>query len=516
MFAKHAPSGAAPEGPGVEQFGYAPTLHKDMRWFRSTMVAVSTTSVTTAIFTLFAFGIGTGGTGFIWTWAAGFVVMLLVTLAFAELGAEMPIAGAIYQWASRQGGATWGYLTGWLYGMAQTAILGTLGLAIAPIIGSLLNFTPTTLQSTVIALLVIVAVNTINLLGVQVVARLTTIGAIAELSVMIGLTLLLVGFGLGHQSVGVVVQSHGLPSGSHFLPVALATMLFGSWPYTGLEMPTDMAEETHDAAKAIPRAGILNIIVTFTIGMIFLLVVLWAAPGNIGSLASDSDPLRTIIVSAIGLAIYKIFAVFVVIAIVMSMVGNQALTARIIFSLARDQKFPASNAFTWVPNRTGVPVLPTVFVALVSCVLVFYSSALAVIGAAAIAGLFLAYQMGIWPAVYLRVTGRWTPKGFNLGRAAKPVYIGACLLGTALVVNVGWPRTPELVWYKNYASLLFVGATFLAAGLYYVLGGHAVRDAIRRPLPGTVQPVHTASDRRHVETHVVTLPIVADPVAETD
>lgn len=469
---------------GVEQYGYTPTLQKEMRWFKSGMVALSTTSPATAIFTLFAFGISTGGSGFVWTYAVGFAVMLMVALVFAELGASIPIAGAMYQWASRQGSPKFGYLTGWLYALAQTAILGSLGLALAPIVGSIFDFAPSTKQATLLAIALILVVNFINLLGVKIMARLTTIGAIAEISVMGGLIVLMLGFGAGNQSADVVFHSYGAPDNSSFLAVALAVLLFGSWPYTALEMPTDMAEETHNAVEAIPRAGIMNIVITFVIGMIFLLVILWTAPGYLGDLASDGDPLQTVIVGVLGVAMYKIFAIFVVIAIVMSMAGNQALTARIIFSLARDGKIPASSAMSRVPAWTGVPLWPTVFVALVSCILVCFATALAVIASAAVAALFLSYQMGIWPAAYLRLTNQWTPTAWSLGKWAKPVYVIATVLGTALVVNIAWPRSPELVWYQNYASFIFIGGTFLAAGLYYLMGGKSVRDAIDAPLKG--------------------------------
>lgn len=474
-------------GNGDENFGYATTLRKEMRWFKSAMVALSTTSPATAIFTLFAFGIGTGGTAFIWSFAVGFVVMLLVALVFSELGANMPIAGAIYQWASRLGTPRYGYLTGWLYALAQTAVLGALGLAIAPIIGSVLDFVPTTGQASLVAIVVIVVVNFINLTGVQVVSRLTTVGAVCEIAVMLGLTILLAVFGFGNQPFDIVLHSYGAPMDATVLGIISAVMLFGAWPYTALEMPTDMAEETIEAARAIPRAGILNITLTFVVGMTFLLVVLWAAPGNIVDLPGEADPLLTVIVGVLNVVVYKVFAVMVIVAIVMSMVGNQALTARIIFSLARDHKIPASSAFSRISQRTEVPVLPTLFVGIVSCILVLFTGALAIIASAAIAGLFLAYQMGIWPAVYMRLTDRWQPAGWSLGRAAKPIYAAAALSGTALAINVAWPRTPALPWYQNWSSVIFVAGSFLLAGLYYVLGGERVRNAIDAHLPGTLK-----------------------------
>ncbi|MGE0219118.1 amino acid permease, partial [Mycolicibacterium sp.] len=97
----------------LEGFGYQEVLRRTMGLVRATAVNISTSSVATAVFTLFAFGITTGGTGLlVWTWLIGFVVMLLVTLMFAELGSSMPLAGALYQWAARLVGPRTGYFVG--------------------------------------------------------------------------------------------------------------------------------------------------------------------------------------------------------------------------------------------------------------------------------------------------------------------------------------------------------------------------------------------------------------------
>ena len=86
------PPGADTEAAMIERLGYQPVLDRVMGAVRATMVNISTSSVTTAIFTLFAYGLLTGGTAFVWTWAVGFGILLLVTLVFAELGSSMPLA----------------------------------------------------------------------------------------------------------------------------------------------------------------------------------------------------------------------------------------------------------------------------------------------------------------------------------------------------------------------------------------------------------------------------------------
>ncbi|MGH7488859.1 MAG: amino acid permease, partial [bacterium] len=207
----------------IRELGYKPVLARVMGVVRATMVNISTSSVTTAIFTLFAFGLLTGGTAFVWTWAVGFGIMLLVTLVFAELGSSMPLAGALYQWASRLVGPRYGYFVGWLYAASQVAIVAAVCYAIAPIVASMFDNVLTTNQQVTWGLAILAFCTVINVVGIKLTSTLASAGAIAEVIAMVGLTILLLVVGFGNQNADVIFTSGGaLPPGSAFLPVALA------------------------------------------------------------------------------------------------------------------------------------------------------------------------------------------------------------------------------------------------------------------------------------------------------
>ncbi len=362
--------------------------------------------MTTAIFTLFAFGLLTGGTAFIWTWAVGFGILLLVTLVFAELGSTMPLAGALYQWASRLVGPRYGYFVGWLYAASQIAIVAAVCFGIAPIVASLFDEVLTTGQQVGWGLGILAFCTIINVVGITLASTVASAGAIAEVIAMVGLTILLFVVGFGNQDADVVFTSGGaLPPGSEFLPVALAAMLFGSWPYTGLEMTTDMAEETHDAPRVIPRAAVTSLVTTFAVGMAFLLAAVWAIPDVAEALAAPV-PLQYIIEGTLSPAIYDVFLVFVIVAVFVCTIANQALTSRIVFSLARDGKFPFARFLQTVPESTRVPVAATILVAVLSGIIIINTDGIAIIAVACLSALFFAYQMVVWPATFKRLSGR--------------------------------------------------------------------------------------------------------------
>jgi amino acid transporter len=478
-----SPNDGDREAGRLHDFGYDQVLLRTMSGLRSTLVNISTSSVTTAIFTLFAFGLLTGGTSFVWAYALGFAVLLLVTLMFAELGSDMPIAGALYQWASRVVGPKYGYVSAWIYIAAQIGITGAVAYGIAPFVGSLFNWELTVGQTQLMAIAIVVVCLAINLVGVRVASAVASLGAAAEVAGMLVLTVVLLVAGWGNQSPSILFESHGLPDGSAFLPVALATMLFGSWAYTGIEMTTDMAEETKDASRVIPRAAIGSLVTTFVVGMVFLVVAVLAIPGD--SVFASANPLQAIIEGNTSAAFYKVMLIVVIVAVFACTIANQALTARAIFSLARDGKAPGAKALMKVPQSTRVPSVALAVVTVLTVILLLFTDAIATIAVAALTALFVVYMMVIWAQLVQRVRGRWAPRGWNLGRHSTTVNVLAAVLGTALTLNIAWPRGEGIAWYNKWSGFLYVGVAIVLALAYYGLGGRKVREAIERPLAGS-------------------------------
>jgi amino acid transporter len=255
-------------------------------------------------------------------------------------------------------------------------------------------------------------------------------------------------------------------------------MLFGSWAWTGLEMATDMAEETKDAAKVIPRAGISSIVTTFAVGIIFLIATVLAIPGDVDDIVASANPLQAIIEGNTGGAFYKLIAAIIIIAVFVCAMTNQALTARIVFSLARDRRVPFSASLAKVPARTQIPHVSTVLVGVIACVIIVFIDALAAITTACLTGLFLCYILVIWAQLFQRLRGRWTPV-WSLGVFSLPVNVLAAVLGTALTINLAWPRGED-VWYNKYSSVLFVLLVVALAGVYYLFAGRDGRRAINK------------------------------------
>jgi hypothetical protein len=101
-------TGAVPDDEELEQFGYRQQFVRSLRHFESFAVAFSFISITTGIFTTYAFALATGGTRSIWTWPIVIAGGALATLFTAStIMPALLYAGTVllYVFTSRRRGA---------------------------------------------------------------------------------------------------------------------------------------------------------------------------------------------------------------------------------------------------------------------------------------------------------------------------------------------------------------------------------------------------------------------------
>jgi amino acid transporter len=148
----------------LPRFGYGQQFVRSLRHFESFAVAFSFISITTGIFTTFAFALGTGGPRSIWTWPIVVVGQTLVALVYGALAARVPLSGYSYQWASRLANVHVGWWLGWMsfaflsivtvsvdYGLVQVAFQPLIGEAYTPTSAALETLVVLVLQAALAA-----------------------------------------------------------------------------------------------------------------------------------------------------------------------------------------------------------------------------------------------------------------------------------------------------------------------------------------------------------------------------
>src|SRR5258708_36923231 len=72
-------------------------------------------------------------------WPLISVMILIIAFSMAELASAMPTAGGIYYWASKLGGAGWGWFTGWFNLIGLVAVVASVDYVCATFLMNLLG-----------------------------------------------------------------------------------------------------------------------------------------------------------------------------------------------------------------------------------------------------------------------------------------------------------------------------------------------------------------------------------------
>ena len=136
-------------------------------------------------------------------------------------------------------------------------------------------------------------------------------------------------------------------------PFMLATLL-GAYTIVGFESASNLAEETHEPHKVIPKAMVRAVLLSGVVGFVFLLVLAFAT--NKAAYASTA-PVAYIVHDVLGGVVQKIFLVFVCVSIFACGLIIMVTNGRLIFSMARDRRLPGHQLLHQVPQGHRRPVL---------------------------------------------------------------------------------------------------------------------------------------------------------------
>ncbi len=461
-------------------FGYTERFPRVLRRFALFAVAFSIVSITTGIFLNYSYGLTQMGPAAVWLWPVAATGQFLVVLVLAELAGHFPLAGANYQWSARLVGSRFGYLVGALgvlYGAVGLPGIALLGLA--PLTATVLGLdAEDTRLLLFIAVLALVVAYLVNIVRVQLAARVNNVAVFAEIVGTVVLSVVVfVAWVRGGSGHGFAFLASTTP-GAVFPDALVGGALVGIFTLVGFEAAADMAEEAVDARRTVPRAMILSVVVSGVLGWAALIGFTLAIP-DLATVSASPVPLAAIAEYWLGPAATGAFLAVVVFSMFALIVVAAASNSRLIFAMARDGMLPFSGALQRVNARTSTPV-PALVTSLVAClVLLAYGTAdgnafTVLVGATALVP-YLVYVLTLGGYLARRRTLVAAGEGgFRLGAAALPVAVLAMVWLVAVVAAL---TLPEAFRSADYVVL---GALALA-GLWYVA---ALRERLREGTAG--------------------------------
>ena len=464
----------------LQELGYTSQFDRAMSLRDNFALGFTYLSPVVGVYALFAIAVAAAGPPMIWSFVIAGTGQLLVALVFGEIVSQYPIAGGVYPWARRLMGRRWAWMTGWVYAWALLVTIASVAYGAGPFVAGMLGVEPTVNFVIGCALVILAVVTAVNFTGTRNLSRAATAGFVAEVvgALVVGLYLIL--FQAEHGP-GVFFDSFGAEGEGGYLAAFLAASLIGLYQFYGFEACGDVAEEVPDPGRRIPRAMVLTILVGGAVALLVAGGFLMAIPDVPAVIAGEeADPIGTILTAAFGSTGAKVVLAVVLLSFMSCCLSLQAAASRMLYAYGRDRMIFASSAFGAFSSRLHVPPGALTAAAVVPALIILISrvsaDALTRIISFAALGIYIAFQMVVFAALLARLRG-WRPAGrFTLGRFGLVVNVLALVYGVAAMINVAWPRTPDVPWYDNWIVVL--GAVLvLGVGLLYMLAAKPYRHS---------------------------------------
>jgi len=457
----------------LRALGYVSHFDRSMSKWENFSLGFTYLSPVVGVYTIFASAFVAGGPPMWWTYIGVGLGQLLVCLIFGEIVSQFPISGGLYPWARRLMGKRWAWMAGWVYAWALCCTMAGVATGVAPYLAQLFGVDSTPAATTVIALVLIAMTTALNLSGTRWLARVAMFGFICELvgAIVVGGYLLLFA---RHQPLRVLLDTTYVSTGGSYWPAFLASSLAAMFCYYGFEACGDVAEETPDASRMIPKAMRMTIYIGGAAATwVCLAFVLSIADIGAVIAGKDKDPIVTLLRAAMGEVGFRAVIVVVLVSFISCLLSLQAAASRLIFAYARDQMIIGSKYLSRMSPGSHVPATALIVMgaipALIALSALWLQDAIATIISFAAIGIYVSFQMIVLAALLARGKG-WRPTGpFTLKGWGWIVNVLALLYGIGAIINMTWPRSPVDPWYINYGIILTTVGVLVLGALYMIL-----------------------------------------------
>lgn len=383
------------------------------------------------------------------------IIAAFTGLSYAELSSMFPKSAAEYVFAMNAfQNKMIAFVVGWL--IIFVAIVSSAAVAIG-FSGYLAIFFPE-FEPVLLAVALIIGLSAVNFVGIRESIWMNTTFTFIEFA---GLAIVVVAAVLlGSFSQEDYLE---LPAASASFPLSFGAILAAAglvlFAYYGFENLANVAEETKNASKTIPKALIISIIATT---MIYILVAM-SAIALVGweNLSSSDAPLAMAAEKAFGRIGVNVLSAIALFATSNTVLMMLVAASRIVFGMAKEHALP--TALGRVHFRTKTPWSAIVLTTLFTIVAVVLSrGSIFILANIAVFSIFMVYVIVNMSLIWLRYKRPQLDRPFK-----SPISIGW------FPVLAGLGFATSLAMLTQFDSLTMIaGAAVVAAGLasYAIIG----------------------------------------------
>jgi amino acid transporter len=492
----------------LHRLGYAQELARCLGGFSNFALSLSIICVLAGGLTSFQVGYcAVGGAAVGLGWPAMCLVSLAVAATMGQVASAFPTAGGLYHWAAILGGRGWGWATAWFNLAGLVTVLAAINVGTFRFAAAALDpaFNPD--DAVGLQFLVVAAMTAsqaaVNHLGIRATRVLTDFSGWWILVVAAALTVALVACAPGLDPGRLVtVTNFSGPAGGDVWPAADSLpwlfalgLLLPAYTITGFDASAHAAEETVNAAAAVPRGIVRSVLVSGAAGWVMLSAVVLAMPDPAEAAARGEKAFaHTLFAVAPGWLAGGLLAGAVV-AQYLCGLATVTSASRMAFAFARDGGLPFSAAVRRVSPRFRTPPVAVWGVAAAAVGFTAYTPVYTTITAVCVIFLYVSYVVPT--AIGLAAHGRWwTAFGpWTLGRWFRPLAV-VSVLGCLGLIVIGMQPPNDSAAYAvgGLAAALAVG-WFARARRTFPGPPHGVlsagqRAAIRAAEAAVHEPAH--------------------------
>jgi len=479
----------------------ATQLRREFTLWSSFAFAFAFISPIVALYGIYALALTAAGPGFVWNFLIVFVGQLFVAAVFAELVSRWPIEGSVYQWAGRLLGRPAGWFAGWTYPWTLMVAMAVVALSAGGFLCNVIGIgQPSNAQKVGLSFVILALGTAANLVGRKALRIFMTASIVAEVIGSVGLGTWLLLFHRKH-GLGLLFHGTGASTGWHYLSGPfLLTMAFVGFSFVGFESAGAIAEEVQEPRRHLPKAVLFSLTCVAVVVTYSAIAITLAVP-DLGAVVSgsDTDPVTTTLTTALGSNITRPLELLFVIGFTASFLALQTSASRILWSYARDRALPFSASLSRLSTSERIPVwgVGVTFVvgSVVFLLSIVQTDLYSVLVNFVSGGFFLAFLFPLVGAVLARVTGRWSPGPWQLGRVGAVVAVVATLWAAFQFLNISWPQQAYPHWYLNW-SFYLVAAVLGVVGVVLYRARAAGMTLYEIPDDETSYPAPDASATR--------------------
>jgi amino acid transporter len=490
----------------LAELGYKQELKRGWSGFSNFAISFSIISILAGCFTSYGQAFNNGGPVAISIgWPVISVLILCVAFSMSELASAMPTAGGIYYWASKLGGAGWGWFTGWFNLIGLVAVVASVDFAAANFLQALLSmlgvgFIEHTGAAAIhynahwvfaLFLIILIAHGLINVFSSHLVSLFNGISVWWHVVGVAVIVVILIVGPSHHASLSYVFGSHGRAFGyfghdMYWFYVLPLGFLLTMYTITGYDASAHVSEETNDAARQAPKGVWRSVFYSAVIGYILLLALTFAVKKtDIAGIGSSGFPAITILQDALSSTAAKVIIAISTIGQLFCGMACVTSASRMTFAFSRDGAIPGHKLW----RRLGANKTPTwavLFVIVAAAIItipgLFPTNGVPVaffaVTSISVIGLYIAYTIPIF--LRWRMGDRFQAGPWTLGKKYKWVNLIAVVWVALCVIIFSLPVSPAAVYFKsgfswgsvNYAPLVTLGIIAVVTIWYLVSARH--------------------------------------------